>query len=453
MAALTTDRERTAHLLRRFGLGSTEAELDFYSANGWRKAVDLLLEPPHDSSYETNWADLVNPSNGNLNTVAVQYAWYGQLLLSYHPLIERLATFWHGHFALSGSKVNNGFIAADYLGTLRRHALSPFPELLKAVCKSPAMIFWLDNQTNVASSPNENLGREVLELFTLGEGNFSEEDVREAARALTGWSLQRNRGNSQQPISFLFRPGVHDDGPKTILGKTAAFDGESFLDHVAMQPQTARYLVDKILRWFVQPNPSPQLVEKYSALYLESGLDTKQILRTIMVSDEFYGQGSVRSVVKSPLDFAVAVPRQLGLAALANEQLKTSGEPRAVLAFGRPLAQASSAMGMSLLFPEDVSGWDGGLAWISSSTMTERIAWADTLFSPADGRGRTAVPVDWLEEKASRLDETLLTIYDADLTEENREAVAKVARASGDLRERVITSTRLVFGAPEFQFC
>jgi uncharacterized protein (DUF1800 family) len=451
--ALTTDRERTAHLLRRFGLGCTEAEVDFYAAGGWRKAVDLLLEPPHETGYKTNWSDLANPNTGNLNTVAVQYAWYGQMLLSHHPLIERLATFWHGHFAISGAKVNSGFIAADYVDTLRRHALSPFPELLKAVCRSPAMIFWLDNQTNVASSPNENLGREVLELFTLGEGNYSEDDVREAARALTGWSLQRNRGDSPKPASFRFRPAVHDDGQKTILGRTAAFDGESFLDHVARQPQTARFLVDKILRWFVQPDPSPRLVEKYSALYQQSELDTKQLLRAIMTSDEFYQEQSVRSVVKSPLDFVVAVPRQLGLAALANEQLANSGEPRAVLAFGRPLAQASGAMGMSLLFPEDVSGWDGGLSWISSSTMTERIAWADTLFSPSGGRGRTAAPVDWLEERDRSLDETLLALYDAELTGENREAVAKVARSSGELRDRVRTSTRLIFGAPGFQFC
>jgi uncharacterized protein (DUF1800 family) len=489
--ALRTEQEKTAHLLRRFGLGASEAELDYYGEGGHRAAIDRLI---NFEEVQDNWIyplEMVRNPQGNLPMQAVQAFWYSRILTTNRPLQEKMTLFWHDHFATSGMKVDVGLIMDNHVNLLRTHALGKFPTMLEEVSKDPAMLFWLDNHENLKGKPNENFAREVMELFTLGIGHYSEKDVQEAARAFTGWTFGRTlrggriaRGEKPRAgMGFAFDQLQHDDGEKSVLGRRGAFNGDDVLKILCDEPQTPRFITRKMWEWFAYPNPDINLVERLATRYRQSGMDNKVLVRAIMESPEFYSEEAEKGVIKSPVDFCISTSRALGLGAyqiqLLNQAQNAEDEnaQRRPLALGGLLLQTTKAMGMTLMMPPDVAGWEIGQGWISSATMVERMKWADRLFSnlgrpvnPGGGGAAIARQLRSVQDEyyfqmvggtssPEEMVDQFLSIIDAPALMARKEPLVSAAMAGtggqvtpGNIRGALGLVARAVFGSPEFQF-
>ncbi|QIH34632.1 DUF1800 domain-containing protein [Sphingobacterium sp. DR205] len=262
-------------------------------------------------------------------------------------LREKMAFFWHGHFA---SRVVNSTFSAHILNEIRKNALGNFRDLLFAVSKAPAMLSFLNNQQNKKGHPNENFAREVMELFTMGRGHYTEADVREAARAFTGWSYDRD-------ARFMERKKFHDPGMKTFLGKTGNFDGNDILDIILEQPATARFITAKLYRFLVNEQVDNELVNRLSKQFYDSGYDIKKLLDHIFTASWFYEPKNIGSKIKSPVELIVGIMRMLPMK-IEN--------PEHLIVYQKLLGQL-------LLYPPNVAGWPSGKAWIDSSTLLLRM--------------------------------------------------------------------------------
>lgn len=472
---LQSERDKVAHLLRRFGLGASETELDYYGQKGLSGAIDRLL----------NFDDIEEPlklgpeeitNDGRVpNIREVQGWWMMKILTTRRPLQEKMTIFWHDHFATSAQKVNQPPLMIDQIDILRQNCLGKFRELIGAVSKDPAMLFWLDNQYNVKGKPNENFAREVMELFTLGIGHYTEQDILEASRAFTGWGIgigrtdrppQENANKPPRRAQFVFRRGQHDTGLKEILGNKGPFDGDDVLNILCDHPQTSRYLTTKLWEWFAYPDPEPALVDKLSSKFRSSGLQIKTLIRAIMESPEFYSDKAVRAVYKNPVDFAAPAIRQLGLGETMAKNVEDAPEDRirGAMAPAIGLSGVAKNMGMDLLFPPDVAGWDGGQSWISSATMVERIKLADRIFGTgAGGRGGVnlrfqAMPLFAQDPTPAGVAKKLQSIFDVQLPASKQTELVEAARKASDgavtarnANQTAAAVTRLIFASPEFQ--
>jgi len=273
--------------------------------------------------------------------------WLDTMINSEAQLSEKMSLFWHGHFAC---RVNNSFFQQELLQVVRENALGNFKDLLKVVSKSPSMLQFLNNQQNRKQHPNENFAREVMELFTMGRGNYTENDVKEAARAFTGWGF-----NPQG--EFMFRRNQHDDGSKTVLGKTGNFDGDDIINLLLEQKQTARFITKKIYRYFVNDTADDARVEWLSSRFYQNGYDIKKLLEDIYTSDWFYDEKNIGTKIKSPVELLAGIRRLLPMQ-MEIEQSQ--------LLFQRTLGQV-------LFYPPNVAGWPGGKNWIDSSSLMLRL--------------------------------------------------------------------------------
>lgn len=273
--------------------------------------------------------------------------WYAEMVNSEAQLREKMSLFWHGHFAC---RVINSFFQQELLKVIRFHALGNFGDLLRQVSKSPSMLQFLNNQQNRKQRPNENFAREVMELFTMGRGHYSETDIKEAARAFTGWGF-----NIQG--EFVFRKNVHDEGQKTVLGKTGNFDGDNIIDMLLEQRQTARYITQKLYRFLVNEIPDDARIEWLANRFYQSGYEIKPLLDDIFLSDWMYEEKNIGNKIKSPIELMVGIQRLLPLV-LDNEM--------SVILYQR-------ALGQMLFYPPNVAGWPGGKTWIDSSTLMLRL--------------------------------------------------------------------------------
>lgn len=464
-----TEREKVAHLLRRFGLGASEQELDYYSKDGLSAAITLLLDYDKvDEGFPIDLELFKNPANDLVPMPGVQAWWALRLLVTKRPLQEKMTLFWHDHFATNASKVTVPPMMYQQNETLRTNALGSFETLLLEVSRDPAMIFWLDNQFNVKGKPNENFAREVMELFTLGIGNYTEQDVQEAARAFTGWTYRRLgplQKDKKKSLDFLFRPFQHDNESKTVLGKTGNLGGEEVISILCEKPQTARYITTKIWEWFAYRDPEPALIEKLSDKFMKGGLHIKTLLRAIMESPEFYSAKAFRGIYKSPADFVIPTARQLGVGAMLMAQLERQPDSVApARGYMAALVQGMKGMGMDLLFPPDVSGWEGGQGWISSATMVERIQWGERLFGQAAQEGRRAqirfasMPLFAKDPTPRGVVTTLVSIFDAPIPEKRLTPMVQAAEnvcgnrvTAANANQTASAVARLIFGTPEFQ--
>jgi uncharacterized protein (DUF1800 family) len=240
------------------------------------------------------------------------------MLATRSPLTERMTLFWHNHFVSSQQKVRYTRLMYEQNVLLRRHAVGNFGELLHAVSKDPAMVIYLDSASNRKGKPNENFAREVMELFTLGEGNYSEQDIKEAARAFTGWSVDPDSGE------FMFRRPAHDDGVKTVLGRSGNFDGDAVLDILLAQPQTAEFIVSKLWREFVSPAPDAMEVKRIARMFRDNRYNIKVALRALLTADAFYAPQNRAVLIKSPVELIVGTLRQFRF-----ETGEVTPEPRA----------------------------------------------------------------------------------------------------------------------------
>ncbi len=273
-------------------------------------------------------------------------------------LLEKMCLFWHGHFACTtkGSKIAN-----DQLNTIRKHALGTFGDLVHAMAKDVSMIRFLNNQQNRKNKPNENFARELMELFTIGRGNYTENDIKEAARAFTGWSSNFKR-------DFVFRKNQHDFGSKTFMGKKGNFNGDEIIDIILARPETADFIVRKIYRFFVNERVDETRVKYLSKLFYNSNYDIKKLMHSIFSSGWFYYPGNIGTKIKSPIELMAGTMRTLGV---------MFDEPTTLFFLEK-------ALGQVLFNPPNVAGWPGGKAWIDNSTLMLRLNLVTYLFQAVD---------------------------------------------------------------------
>ena len=273
--------------------------------------------------------------------------WLETMINSEAQLREKMSLFWHGHFAC---RIQNSFFQQEMLHIIRTNALGNFADMLKAVSKSPAMLQFLNNQQNKKLHPNENFAREVMELFTMGRGNYTENDVKEAARAFTGWAF-----NPQG--QFVFRKNQHDDGSKTFLGRTGNFNGDDILDILLENRQTANYISLKVYRYFVNEKVNTENQQWLSKRFYANKYDITKLLEDIYTSDWFYSEKNIGNKIKSPVELLAGIRRLLPMQ-MENDQSQ--------LLFQR-------ALGQVLFYPPNVAGWPGGKSWIDSSSLMLRL--------------------------------------------------------------------------------
>jgi len=396
--------KRMAHLLRRAGFGLAPRELEQRLASGFERTVADLLEFQGTDDGLQNLDQLVG---GILDFNAIEDVrtwWVYRMVHTRRPLVEKVAFFWHGHFATSIGKVGNATWMAQQNQIFREHGLGRFGELLQRVARDPAMLNYLDGANNRKASPNENFAREVMELFTVGLGHYSETDVREAARAFTGWQLRDG--------AFTFVAADHDDGNKTFLGHTGRLDGSDVLRILAEHPETAKHVCQKLFAFFAYDGPDAKALQPLLRTWNETGGSIREVLRTLFVSDAFSSARAWRAKIKSPAEYAIGSIRALG----------GTVTPRAMV----PLM---ARMGQDLFNPPSVKGWDGGTAWISTSSLFERFNFAATLTAQRGGEGTSHVDPEAIFEGmqptslADVLDRTVAKLLDGELPADSRAAL------------------------------
>jgi uncharacterized protein (DUF1800 family) len=374
--------EEARHLLVRTGFGARLEEIDAFARLSRRDAVERVLgaartvartpapggmdvwTPPYlvrRMSPEERKAFMRERIERGL---ALKAWWLNEMLTTDSPLSERMTLFWHNHFTSSLQKVRSAGLMYRQNTLLRKHALGSYADLLHAVAKDPAMLVYLDSATSRRSQPNENFAREVMELFTLGEGNYTERDIKEAARAFTGWSIDRDSGD------YLWRPFAHDDGVKTVLGRTGNLRGEDVIAVLLEQPVAAEHVVDKLWREFMSPQPDAAAVKRIAAGFRGSGYQIRVALRELLLSDAFWAPEARGALVKSPVDLVVGTLRQFDIA----------------IADPLPLALVLRNLGQDILSPPNVKGWPGGDAWITSQTLLARKQFVERLMRVDEAR-------------------------------------------------------------------
>jgi uncharacterized protein (DUF1800 family) len=347
-----------AHLYRRAGFGATPAELAAARQQGYDATLNQILTA--DQAPDAADAGLAQyASQLDLTTLAgIQQWWVIRMLSTSRPLVEKMTLFWHGHFATAISKVRYANLMLQQNQLFRSQGMGRFRDLLLAVSQDPAMLYWLDNNTNVKGHPNENYAREVMELFTMGIGNYTETDVKEGARAFTGWTLNRTTGQ------FFFNQGQHDNGSKTFLGQTGNLNGTDIVDILAYRPETARFITRKLWKWFIHDQPADTDIEPLAQLYLQNDTQIRPVVEALLRHPAFTSDAAYLAQVKSPVEFVVGTIRML------------PGQ------FNPPVLPGwMRQMDQDLFNPPDVKGWDGGMTWISTTTLLARVNFADAITS------------------------------------------------------------------------
>jgi hypothetical protein len=366
------DRRRAAHLYRRAAFGATPEELDLAVSLGREGAVSRLVDYERIPSDELDaFLGLYGFDLGGYEEVPYDRFrdllrwWFLRMQYTPRPLEEKMTLFWHDHFATSISKVELPQLMYEQNRVFRALAMGRFEALLLSVSRDPAMLIWLDNASNVKGSPNENFAREVMELFTMGVNKYTQRDVTEAARAFTGWGV-----DVENHYRYGFYPEAHDDGIKQFLGNSGPFRGEDIIAILAARPETAGFVSAKLARFFLGTEPSAALVERLRDLYTSAGGTIRELVREILLSEDFDRSADQPDMFKSPVELIVD----------ARRSMVALDEPGGYL-------QWPELMGMALFRPPDVSGWKGGRSWIHTSAYLIRIGIAFSIVTqPTQGR-------------------------------------------------------------------
>jgi len=366
-----TDFELIHHLHNRAGFGATATEIQPYLDMPYESSVEQLfsLRSTTTITQPPDWIDELPPSKKvrkkltreerkairkiiRARHIELKAWWLNECIKTPNPLIERMTLFWHNHFTSSLKKVKWPNFMYQQNEVLRSHCMGNFGRLLHAVSRDPAMLIYLDNVSNNKDKPNENFARELLELFTLGEGNYTEHDVREAARAFTGWKVRR------PTAEYRFARKKHDFGSKTFLGKTGKLDGDDIIKRLLKHPRTATTITGKLWKEFVSLTPNNTKIEQLADIFRNNNYEIKPVLETIFLSAEFRSSSNYGTLIKSPLELTVGTVRQL--------QIHVHD-----LA---PIARYSRRLGQDIMDPPTVKGWPGGKRWISADTLLARQA-------------------------------------------------------------------------------
>jgi uncharacterized protein (DUF1800 family) len=295
-------------------------------------------------------------------------AWFKNMLPDENALREKMSLFWHGHFAC---RALGAWVDQSYINTIRKNSLGKFGDLLLAVSKEPSMLQFLNVLQDKKGSPNENFAREVMELFTMGRGNYTENDIKEAARAYTGWSI------NPQTLEFMFRPFIHDNGEKTFLGQTGNFDGDAVLKIILSKPATAQFITKKIYKYFVNENVDDEIVYDLADQFYKSDYDINLLMRTIFTSDWFYDDKNMGVKIKSPVELLAGLTRTFNIDYQNDD---------AILFVQKILDQI-------LFYPPNVAGWPGGKNWIDSSSLLFRMRLPEYVFLSSEINEKVKDPV------------------------------------------------------------
>jgi uncharacterized protein (DUF1800 family) len=446
-AADPWDLAKAGHLFRRAAFGGTYAELQQAVKDGPKATIDRLLkggEPAPDFDRTSDYTAGPRSLPAGADGTKLSAWWLWRILKTPHPLHEKMCLFWHNHFATSHAKVQNAQFMVGQYRLIHRHALGDFRELLQGMSFDPAMLVWLDAKESKKGKPNENYARELMELFSLGIGNYTEADIREAARAFTGYDVKAGKS--------AFDPKQHDDGEKKVLGKSGKWKGDDIVRICHDQPACPRFVARKLHAFLVSETdpPADELIQPLADQYRASGFDTGKLVETILRSNHFFGASAYRRKMKSPVEFAVGIVR--GLEGTVGSL---------------PLAAELEKLGQALFAPPSVKGWDGGPTWLNAQTLLFRqnLALAMTV---GDGFGRRCDPAAMLAKHNQTTDaevvDFLLGVFlQHDVPKASRDkllaylAEAKAAKTpaywtSDDVaHHRLRTVAHLTLTLPEFQ--
>ena len=472
-----TRQQQARYLLARATFGATPAELDKAARRSIRKVVRQLFKDsqtvpalkvvePDETAGKRALKALVR--NGQLDKDMLKerirqnaekvrdlnLQWLDQMASGKGALREKMALFWHGHFACR-TLGQNPLLMQQYANVIRQNALGRFGDLLMAVSKQPAMLQFLNNQQNRKNAPNENFAREVMELFTLGRGNYTEQDIKEAARAFTGWQFSLDG-------QFVFREQVHDEGDKTIFGKTEPFKGEDVIAMLLENKQTARFVTAKIYRFFVNETEDKNRVDQLAEQFYKSGYDISDLMERIFTADWFYEAKNIGAHIKSPVELLVGMRHTLGIQ------------------FDQPQPQifVQRTLGQVLFYPPNVAGWPGGKNWIDSSSLLFRMQFPNYVLKAAEvtvapkedgdvntqllarkGGQQFRVTVNWSDFEspfaktpdAELTDALAMALLPFPLNPDQRALLDNQTKPTQTRSERIHTLTAALMSLPEYQ--
>ncbi len=466
-----------AHLLRRAGFGASREEIEAQAARGYAAVVEELLNPESQPALDEDLMVRYHPAYNHAAAIELNIQqWVYRMINNPRQLQEKMALFWHMIFCAGHSKLDSGEEMGRMIAMFREHGMGNFRELLMRLSTSPQMMYYLDNTESHRVAVNENYGRELLELFSLGVGkddafNYTEDDVKACARAFTGWNnapAYPPFPYGRSPWEFRYDPADHDDSEKTFLGQTGRWNGEDIVNIICKQPATARFLSRHLYNFFVAdevPVPSwrltlpkdPDAIRILEKAYFDSGYEIKTMLRALLTSD-FFKDPSVRFArVKSPAEMVIGL-------------MRTAGEHRNEIKPGLfEISQEPKYMGMDLMNPPTVEGWHTGQEWIDSGTLVERVNFA------AGYLGRTELPgvraiIERVTPRGERLspeefvNRCIEMVGTLNVTDSTRQTLVAHVKQGGDLRlstaaERAEFTRRcgemfqMIAATGEFQFC
>ncbi|MEC9014267.1 MAG: DUF1800 domain-containing protein [Chloroflexota bacterium] len=466
------DTALMAHLLRRAGFGASRNELEEYIAMGYDGAVEALLNPSDPGNMPDDLIRRYHVEQSELRDLAGSAAyWMYRMISTSCPMEEKIALFWHGLFATGYAKLNQARSLLNQVDMFRRSGLGSFEDLLVELSKDPAMIVWLDNNENHGSAINENYGRELLELFSMGIGNYTEDDIKECSRAFTGWTLGnaeymavRAAKDSIWPYGriawhFDYRDEDHDAGEKTFLGETGKFNGEDIIAIIAKQESTARFVATRLFQFFAADEiteDGAKAIQEMIASYFSSGYQIRAMLRTLFHTDYFKSDEARFARVKGPVEMVVGAIRMSG-----NYQNPALGIEK--------VSDTMLYMGQGLLQPPTVEGWHEGSEWIDSGALVERVNFAARELSDVTSPGVRSI-IDRLQagadhgvlEPSDLADRCLDLLGPIEVSDETHSVLVQYANRHGSLdlndhkpgdeaEQRVGNMLRLVAATREYQ--
>ena len=450
-----TDIDLLGHLYRRAGFGATREQLESYATRSYEDTVEALLNPDPKRDIQDDVLERYIHGEGPPIFVA---GWLYRMINSEAQLQEKMTLFWHHVFATGLVKNEHVLSAKNQIKMFRQNGMGDMTTILNDLSRDPAMLFWLDNNENRNGEPNENYGRELLELFSLGVGNYSELDIKDASRAFTGWTFEQPPPlypHGFYPAKFLFREDDHDDGEKTFLGVTGNLNGGDIIDIIVKSPASARFICRHLYNFFVADEPQvpswndvppldPEGIAMMEAKFIETGGDIRSVLRVMFNSDFF--KAARYKKVKSPTEFIVGVLKMVGSQTeMAPGMTKYAG--------------AIDVMGQKLLDPPTVEGWHTGGEWIDGGNLTERVNFAVDEIGEGLAPGIQSLVQRLKDSESLGSAESLVnavlseTGY-VEVSDRTREALIDFANdAEGeDQATRVIRLLRLAVATPEYQF-
>ena len=440
-----------AHLLRRAGFGATREELEQRMVKGYEATVEELLHPVDPQNMPDDilqrYHEDFHSFNNDINAAATY--WLYRMVTTRCPLEEKITLFWHGIYAINTQKANESNAILRQIDMFRRYGLGKFDDLLVELSKDPAMILWLDNNTNHNGAINENYGRELLELFSMGIGNYTEQDIKECARAFTGWTVANSEYVEARmendsiwpygclPFPFSYRGHDHDDGEKTFLGETGRFNGEDIVEIICRQPATARFVARYLYHFFVAdeapvpqwpytPARDPEAIETLVEAYFENDHEIRSVLRVLFNSEFFKSEEARFAHVKSPAEMVVGTLRLSGGATRPSLEMVDA-------------AEIGDYMGQALLRAPSVEGWHEGTEWVNTGSLVDRVNFAADQLSDLALPGVRAI-VDRLASQdggvfspAHLVDCCLDLMGPITVSEETRAALVRYVSKQGDL--------------------